>query len=845
VSVLPVILDNHNAVGRVAPAPAAFVDGETVIPVDVNNPLPVTISGGVSITGDISAATEYSEDAAAPANPTGGMVLARRRDTLSGAEVSADGDVIAVNATAKGELTVHDADLLAALPAALGGNGGLKIEGVAGGTAVPVSAASLPLPSGAATETTIALVATEIGATNESAASTDTATAGLNGRLQRIAQRLTSLIGLLPTALGANGGLKIEGVASGTVVPVSAASLPLPSGAATESTLSGISTTIGTVATEIGATNETAASTDTATAGLNGRLQRIAQRLTSLIALFPASLGSNGGVKVDIVGGSSAGTEYTEDAAAAADPAGGMMIAVRRDTLSTSEVSADGDNIALKATNKGQLHVRDADGDTLRGALTETAPASDTASSGLNGRLQRVAQRLTSLIGLLPTALGANGGLKIEGVASGTAVPVSAASLPLPSGAATESTLSAISGSVDGLETQVGATNETAASTDTATAGLNGRLQRVAQRLTSLIALFPASLGSNGGVKVDIVGGSSAGTEYTEDAAAAADPAGGMMIAVRRDTLSTSEVSADGDNIALKASNKGQLHVRDADADALFGSVTETAPASDTASSGLNGRLQRVAQRLTSLIALFPAALGSNGGVKVDIVGGTNTQYTEDAAAAGDPVGTMMVAVRRDTLSTSEVSADGDNVAMKATNKGQLHVRDADGDTLRGALTETAPTTDTASSGLNGRLQRIAQRLTSLIALVPTALGANGGFKIEGVASGTAVPVSGPMTSTEFLADLRSTGAFTSVNSVASSTTILASNSSRKGAIIVNTDANALYLDLTGGTATTTTRYARALVTGESYEVPFGTTGAITGIWAADGSGAALVTEFS
>src|ERR1051325_7568703 len=39
-------------------------------------------------------------------------------------------------------------------------------------------------------------------------------------------------------------------------------------------------------------------------------------------------------------------------------------------------------------------------------ALNETAPASDTASSGLNGRLQRIAQRITSLIALLPTSLG-------------------------------------------------------------------------------------------------------------------------------------------------------------------------------------------------------------------------------------------------------------------------------------------------------------------------------------------------------------------------------------------------------------------------------------------------------
>ena len=110
--------------------------------------------------------------------------------------------------------------------------------------------------------------------------------------------------------------------------------------------------------------------------------------------------------------------------------------------------------------------------------------------------------------------------------------------------------------------------------------------------------------------------------------------------------------------------------------------------------------------------------------------------------------------------------------------------------------------------------------------------------------NGDPIGSTGGMTSAEFLANLRSTAAFTSVNSAASSTTILASNANRKGAIIVNTDVNALYLDLTGGTAATT-RYAKSLVTGEQYEVPFGLTGLITGIWAADGAGAALVTEFA
>jgi len=51
------------------------------------------------------------------------------------------------------------------------------------------------------------------------------------------------------------------------------------------------------------------------------------------------------------------------------------------------------------------------------GGATETAPATDTASSGLNGRLQRISQRLSSLIGLLPTSVGskpANAGLAVS-----------------------------------------------------------------------------------------------------------------------------------------------------------------------------------------------------------------------------------------------------------------------------------------------------------------------------------------------------------------------------------------------------------------------------------------------
>jgi hypothetical protein len=70
------------------------------------------------------------------------------------------------------------------------------------------------------------------------------------------------------------------------------------------------------------------------------------------------------------------------------------------------------------------------------------------------------------------------------------------------------------------------------------------------------------------------------------------------------------------------------------------------------------------------------------------------------------------------------LTVDGSVTANAGTNLNtSALLTESDFDTKTGALTETAPTTDTASSGLNGRLQRIAQRITSLIALLPSSIG--------------------------------------------------------------------------------------------------------------------------
>ena len=89
------------------------------------------------------------------------------------------------------------------------------------------------------------------------------------------------------------------------------------------------------------------------------------------------------------------------------------------------------------------------------------------------------------------------------------------------------------------------------------------------------------------------------------------------------------------------------------------------------------------------------------------------------------------------------------------------------------------------------------------------------------------------------------TGTKSNVVSSASSVTILASNVSRKGAMVYNDSTAILYLDLSGGTASNSS-YSVQVPANGFFELPGPVlyTGAITGIWAS-AVGNARVTEFS
>lgn len=81
------------------------------------------------------------------------------------------------------------------------------------------------------------------------------------------------------------------------------------------------------------------------------------------------------------------GTEYTEDDAAAANPVGKALIGVRADSLA-GVTSADGDNIAVRMTNNGELYVKHTDAIpitdnagsiTIDGTVTAELSATDNA----------------------------------------------------------------------------------------------------------------------------------------------------------------------------------------------------------------------------------------------------------------------------------------------------------------------------------------------------------------------------------------------------------------------------------------------------------------------------------
>lgn len=240
----------------------------------------------------------------------------------------------------------------------------------------------------------------------------------------------------------------------------------------------------------------------------------------------------------------------------------------------------------------------------------------------------------------------------------------------------------------------------------------------------------------------------------TEDAASTADPVGPMLIGVRRDTLSASEVSADGDNIAIKADSRGALHV------AVAATAKSIAKAEDVASADADVGVPAMAIQLatptdTAGTDADYAMMQMSGGrlwVSSPPAAATSIGKAEDVASADADVGVPAMAVRKATPANTS-GTDGDyemlqisagrlwtstTVPAAATSIGKAEdvaSADADVGVPAMAIQLITPTDTAGTDGDYAMLQMKNGRLwaSSLVTAAATSIG-----KAEDVASADA-----------------------------------------------------------------------------------------------------------
>jgi hypothetical protein len=110
------------------------------------------------------------------------------------------------------------------------------------------------------------------------------------------------------------------------------------------------------------------------------------------------------------------------------------------------------------------------------------------------------------------------------------------------------------------------------------------------------------------------------------------DVAVAESLATSNETLQTIEDNTDGIEtfLGVLVTQTDQIETKQDTSNTRIGDLTETAPATDTASSGLNGRLQRIAQRITSMFTAL-----TDGSQRGQIVDSGNNAVTASASNAG------------------------------------------------------------------------------------------------------------------------------------------------------------------------------------------------------------------
>lgn len=352
-----------------------------------------------------------------------------------------------------------------------------------------------------------------------------------------------------------------------------------------------------------------------------------------------------------------AGTQYTEDAAAAADPVGSALNLIRKDTLAAI-TDTDGDNVAARGTNKGELYVKHADSIAVTGTFWQ-------ATQPVSGTFWQATQPVSGP--LTDTELRA------------TAVPVSVASLPLPSGAATSAKQDTIITAVTDIPNIIGTDGAAGPSKVLSIGGTQatGEIQEIQVdadgqlQVDVLSSALPSGAATSakqdtGNTSLATLAGAVAGTEVQVDVLTM------PTVTVTATNLDVQSGGADLATSAQGAAIQTAVELVD-DTVATLGTTTYT----EAATKGLIiGAVRRDAD--TTLVnttnEIGPLQMDANGRLKTEVFSGETLPVTavgtvaDDSPTPGVPVMIGGKAVETDGTDPTSVSAE-DDVAIFRTDR--------------------------------------------------------------------------------------------------------------------------------------------------------------------------------
>jgi hypothetical protein len=219
------------------------------------------------------------------------------------------------------------------------------------------------------------------------------------------------------------------------------------------------------------------------------------------------------------------------------------------------------------------------------------------------------------------------------------------------------------------------------------------------------------NVGGKDGLDVNIINPITvnSASDRAEDSAHTSGDVGSYILAVRQDTL-TSSTSADGDYASFKVDSVGSLYTRDTGVKASLDSVikTDNGAFTDGASMGL------AMFGVDAANTYQPFKLNAAGELLVaaDVSVTTGSDKVEDSAHANADVGTYILSVREDTL-TSSTSASGDYQSIKTDALGRMYTNDAHQSMLVTPKSVTTTASALVASSLANRKQILVQNISS------------------------------------------------------------------------------------------------------------------------------------